>query len=173
MSRGFLVLTLWALIAGCSEDHDDIRRWMQEASRDLKGKVQPLPEIKSYPLASYEAGELIDPFQPSKIEPDKKPSGALMPDLNRPKEPLEAYPLESLTMVGTLAMDNMTHALVQADKTLHRVKIGNYMGQNFGMIVDITESEVVLKELVQEGSGGYVERTSALQLQETREAKGK
>ena len=86
--------------------------------------------------------------------------------MDRRREPLEAYPLESLKMVGTLTKGKMVHALVQADKNLHQVKIGNYMGQNFGIITDINENEVKLKELVPDSLGDYMERTSTLQLQE-------
>lgn len=159
------------LLLGCSEENQDIKQWMQEATRGLKGGVKPLPEIKPFPVASYEGGNLIDPFRPSKIEPEKKPGTGIMPDFNRRKEPLESYPLESLQMVGTLVMGKMNHAVIRADKTLHQVKIGNYMGQNFGMVTNITETEVVLKELVQDPTGEYVERTSKLQLQEKQETK--
>jgi type IV pilus assembly protein PilP len=98
--------------------------------------------------------------------PNARRGGGIKPDLERRKEPLEAYPLESLKMVGTLMKGKMVHALVQADKTLHQVKIGNYMGQNFGIITDINDSEVKLKELVPDSLGDYAERTSTLQLQE-------
>lgn len=132
-----------------------------------QGQDPPLPEVKIFPVAAYEAGDLLDPYNASKIEPERKAgSGGIKPDLERRKEPLEAYPLESLKMVGTLMKGKMVHALVQADKTLHQVKIGNYMGQNFGIITDINDSEIKLKELVPDSLGDYAERTSTLQLQE-------
>ena len=90
----------------------------------------------------------------------------MKPDLDRRKEPLEAFPLESLKMVGVLQKDKMIHAIIQAGKAVHQVKIGNYMGQNFGIITNITESEIQLRELVQDAVGDWVERTSSLQLQE-------
>ncbi len=126
-----------------------------------------MPEIKSFPTVAYEASDLVEPYNASKIEPERKAGGGgIKPDLDRRKEPLEAYPLESLKMVGTLTKGKMVHALVQADKNLHQVKIGNYMGQNFGIITDINETEVQLKELVPDSLGDYAERTSTLQLQE-------
>jgi len=140
---------------------------MKESTKDFKGKIPPLPEIKSFPAVAYDAPDLVDPFNSGKIEPEKKASGGgLKPDFERRKEPLEAYPLESLKMVGTLVKGKMTHALVQADKTLHQVKIGNYMGQNFGIIIEISETEIKLKELVPDSLGDYAERTSILQLQD-------
>lgn len=156
------------VLAGCGgEDHQDLRQWMKESTKDFKGKIPPLPEIRSFPAVAYEASDLVEPYNASKIEPERKAGGGgIKPDLDRRKEPLEAYPLESLKMVGTLTKGKMVHALVQADKNLHQVKIGNYMGQNFGIITDINETEVQLKELVPDSLGDYAERTSTLQLQE-------
>lgn len=167
MRRVALLVACLALTACGGEEHQDLRQWMKDSTKDLKGKIPPLPEVKSFPVAAYEAGDLLDPYNALKIEPERKAgSGGIKPDLDRRKEPLEAYPLESLKMVGTLMKGKMVHALVQADKTLHQVKIGNYMGQNFGIITDINDSEIKLKELVPDSLGDYAERTSTLQLQE-------
>ncbi len=171
-SRILLPLSLMAglLLSACGiDEHQDLKQWMQESSKDIKGKVLPLPEIKPFPIVSYETSDLLDPFNPSKIEPDKKANvggGGIKPDLNRFKQPLEAFPLESLKMVGLLKQGKMKNAIILADKTVYMVKIGNYMGQNFGMVVDITDAEVQLKELVQDSSGDWVERSNTLQLQE-------
>jgi len=167
MRRAAIFLACLGL-AGCGgEEHQDLRQWMKESTKDFKGKIPPLPEIKSFPAVAYDALDIVDPFNAGKIEPEKKASGGgLKPDFERRKEPLEAYPLESLKMVGILVMGKMTHALVQADKTLHQVKIGNYMGQNFGIITEISETEIKLKELVPDSLGDYAERTSTLQLQD-------
>lgn len=169
--KRILYIVLCAGLAACGgEEHEDLRQWMKEATKDLKGRVPPLPEIKPYPIIGYGAGEVVDPFRPSKIEPEKKAGGGgIQPDLNRRKEPLEAYPLESLKMVGTLMKGKMVHALIQADKNIHQVKIGNYMGQNFGIVTNINESDLVLRELVADSLGEYSERTSVLQLQEKQE----
>lgn len=174
MRRTAIFLACLGLTACGGEEHQDLRQWMKESTKDFKGKIPPLPEIKSFPVVAYEPGDLLDPYNVSKIEPERKAGGgALKPDLDRRKEPLEAYPLESLKMVGALIKGKMVHALIQADKNLHQVKIGNYLGQNFGIITDITETEVKLKELVPDSLGDYMERTSTLQLQEKQQPEGR
>lgn len=155
------------LVAGCGgESHQDLRAWMQEQGKGVKGKLDPLPQVKPYEPFAYNAFDLADPFKPRKIEPVRGGS-KLAPDLNRRKEPLEAYPLESLQMVGTLQRGKNTYALVRTtDKDVYQVRIGNYMGQNFGVIIAIGDGDIRLKELVQDGSGDWTERTSTLQLAE-------
>lgn len=95
----------------------------------------------------------------------------MRPNLDRRREPLEAYPLESLKMVGVLMQNKVVHALVQVDKSLYQVKVGNYMGQDFGVVTAISESEVTLRELVEDMNGDWVERTSSLLLQERPEGR--
>jgi len=155
------------LVAGCGgESHQDLRAWMQEQGKGARGKLDPLPQVKPYEPFAYNAFDLPDPFKPRKIEPVKS-GGTLAPDLNRRKEPLEAFPLESLQMVGTMQRGPSTFALVRTtDKDIYQVRIGNYLGQNFGVIVGITDNEIRLKELVQDGSGDWTERSSTLQLAE-------
>lgn len=167
MRRAAIFMACLGLAACGGEEHQDLRQWMKESTKDFKGKIPPLPAIKQFPSLAYEAADLADPYSAAKIEPERKlGGGGIKPDLDRRKEPLESYPLESLKMVGTLMRGKMTHALIQADRNLHQVKIGNYMGQNFGIITDINETEVKLKELVPDSLGDYTERTSTLQLQE-------
>jgi len=158
------------LVVGCGgESHQDLRAWMQEQGKGAKGKLDPLPQVKPYEPFTYNAFDLPDPFKPRKIEPVKS-GGMLAPDLNRRKEPLEAFPLESLQMVGTLQRGRTTFALVRTtDKDIYQVRIGNYLGQNFGVIIGISDSEIHLKELVQDGSGDWTERSSTLQLAEATE----
>jgi len=153
------------LIAGCGgESHQDLREWMQEQGKGAKGKLDQLPQVKPYEPFAYNAFDLPDPFKPRKIEPVKGGSN-LAPDLTRRKEPLEAYPLESLQMVGTMQRGRATYALVRTtEKDIYQVKVGNYIGQNFGVIVGITDNEIRLKELVQDGTGDWTERSSTLQL---------
>ena len=155
------------LVAGCGgESHQDLRAWMQEQGKGVKGKLDPLPQVKPYEPFAYNAFDLPDPFKPRKIEPLKGGS-KLAPDLSRRKEPLEAFPLESLQMVGTLQRGKSTYALVRTtDKDIYQIKIGNYMGQNFGVVVEITDGEIRLKELVQDGAGDWTERSSTIQLAE-------
>jgi type IV pilus assembly protein PilP len=127
-----------------------------------------LPEVKPYDPVPYTAFDLVDPFTPRKVEPPKPAGGGgLQPDFNRRKEPLEAYPLENLKMVGVLQQHRIAHALIKApDNNVYRVRAGNYLGQNFGRIVNVTESTVVLKEVVQDSGGSWEEKEQTLQLQE-------
>lgn len=161
------------LLAGCgSEEFGDLKEELKELSKDMRGKVAPLPVVKPYEPVPYEAESLADPFGPAKIEIATRASGAagnskLKPDESRPKEPLEAFPLDSLRMVGTLTQNKTTFALVRADASLYRVKVGNYLGQNFGLITAVTDGEIKLRELVQDGAGDWAERESSLQMQET------
>jgi type IV pilus assembly protein PilP len=171
--KKFAILAAVLLLAGCSgEEQQELKQWERDQSKGLKGHVAPLPAVKAYTPFDYAANELTDPFKPSKIEPDAgrqaqgPKGGGKMPDFNRKKEPLEAFPLESLKMVGTLEQNKTTYALIRADANLYRVAPGNYLGTNFGKITDISESEVKVKELVQDAGGDWTERTSSLQLSE-------
>jgi len=160
-----------ALAACGGEPYGDLKQELAQLTKDLRGKVDPLPQVKPYEPVPYKAFEETDPFKASRI--DVVATGAAMagasgikPDLNRPKEALEAFPIETLRMVGTLQQDKQTYGLVKAGANLFRVKKGNYMGLNFGVITAIDESEIKLKELVQDGSGDWIERVSSLQLVE-------
>ena len=165
--KRWLALSFGACVAlaGCGgESHQDLRAWMADQGKGARGRVDPLPEIKPYEPFAYNAFDLPDPFKPRKIEPTKGGS-KLAPDLARRREPLESYPLESLNMVGTLSRDKATFALVRTpDRDVYQVTQGNYLGQNFGVILGITDSEIRLKELVQDGAGDWTERTGTLQL---------
>ena len=132
----------------------------------MKPRIKPLPEVKPYVALQYNAdGKLSDPFRARKAS---NKSSVLQPNMSRPKEPMEAYPLESIKYVGQLSKSKLTFALLKTpDNGVQQVKVGNYVGQNFGMVTKITESEVVLKEIVQdELSGDWIERISNLELQE-------
>lgn len=171
------VLAIVVLSACSNGGHEDIKLWMEESSRDLKGVIPPLPELKPFPVVSYDAADKIDPFNALRIDPERKESGgAGKPDFDRPKEQLEGYPLESISFIGVVnkTRNNAKHAVVQVDGVVYQVGKGNYMGQNFGRIVDITNSEIVLKEIVQDPSGqtsDWVERQMTLQLQEGSQGK--
>jgi type IV pilus assembly protein PilP len=166
--RTIAVVLLGVVLSACSGggDHEDLRQWMNEASKDIKGRIPPLPQVKPYEAVAYDAGNLIDPFKPSKIGVEQKKSGGggMRPDMDRPREPLESYPLESLKYTGVMTRKNVSYAIVQADSSLYQVRIGNYMGQNFGVITRVSESEISLKELIQDSTGDWVERESALLL---------
>jgi type IV pilus assembly protein PilP len=162
-----VALMCLVLVACTGGDNQDLRQWMSEAGKDIKGKIPPLPEVKPYEPVAYDAGNLLDPFKPAKIGPEQKKNagGGVQPDMDRPREPLEAYPLESLKYVGVMTKKNVSYAIVQVDSALYQVRVGNYMGQNFGVITKVAESEVTLKELTQDSAGDWVEKTSALLLQ--------
>ncbi|HRP97756.1 MAG TPA: pilus assembly protein PilP [Rhodocyclaceae bacterium] len=164
-ARALLALACALAMTACTSEQDDLRAWMAQQERGLKGGVKPLPEIKPFPVVDYDAEGLIEPFAGSRIEPEPR-SSVGGPDLNRPREPLEAYPLESLAMVGVLMQEDRIHGLVKVDQTLHQVRVGNYMGQNHGVVTQIGDGEIAIKELVEDINGDWVERTSRLLLQE-------
>jgi len=161
------ILVLGALLTACGgEEGDDLDQYMRDATKDIKPKVKPLPEVKPYTALQYNAdGTLVDPFRARKAT---NKSSALQPNLNRPKEPMEAYPLESLKYVGMLSKNKLTYALLKTpDNVVQQVKVGNYVGQNYGRITQITDRDVMLNEIVQdELSGEWIERASSLALQE-------
>jgi type IV pilus assembly protein PilP len=165
--------TALALAACSGEPHGDLREFVKQSENLPHGRVAPLPEVKPYEPFTYSAYDIIDPFRPRKIEPPRTAgAGGIAPDLNRRREPLEAYPLESLRMVGTLEQKKQMHALVRApDGGLHRVRNGNYLGQNFGRIVGISETGIKLREITQDSTGNWEEKEQVLLLQEESEAK--
>jgi type IV pilus assembly protein PilP len=167
MKRLLIPLALAAL-AGCSSEIDDLKSFVRDSDKGLPRKVEPLPAVKPFEPFAYEGFDLPDPFKPRKLAgpSDKKNDVRVEEQINRRKEPLEAFPLEQLKMVGTLSQANDVYALVRADKTLYRVKKGNYMGQNFGLITEVTDTEIKLKEIVQDSAGDWTERQSVLPLLE-------
>lgn len=161
------VLVSCVLLSGCSgDDHQDLKSWMDSEAKGMQGRIQPLPKLMEFPVVDYDVMALVDPFQAVRLEPEKRSGAANQPDRNRRREPLEAYPLETLKMVGMMMMNGKPVALVQADRTVHQVKAGNYLGQNFGVVTKITENDLTLKELVEDANGDWVERFSTMQLQE-------
>ena len=166
-SRAFLVVAIGAALAGCGgPNHQDLRAWMADQGKGARGKLDPVPQIKPYEPFAYNAFDLPDPFKPRKIEPPKGGS-KLAPDLARRREPLESFPLESLTMVGTLEKNKAMYALIRTpEKDVYQVRAGNHLGQDFGVITGISETDIRLRELVQDGGGDWTERTSSLQLQQ-------
>jgi type IV pilus assembly protein PilP len=144
---------------------DDLRSFVDEAGKDMQGKIEPLPEVKAYEPFTYNAFDLPDPFKPRKLSTGG--GGGMQPDLTRPKEPLEAFSLETLKMVGAMSQKGAVHAVIKTpDNAIYHVKKGNYAGQNFGLITQISDSEVTLREIVQDSAGDWAERTSTLVLQE-------
>jgi type IV pilus assembly protein PilP len=171
--KRLILLAGVALLAACGgEEQGELRQELANMTKDLRGKVDPLPQVRSYEPVPYKGESMLDPFVPGRIVVSQAAGtgagggGGVQPDLNRPKEPLEAYPLEAMQMVGTLAQNKDTYALVRAGTSLFRVKKGNYMGQNFGVITAIDEGQISLKEVVQDSGGDWVERSTTLQMSE-------
>ncbi|MBI1904805.1 MAG: pilus assembly protein PilP [Rhodocyclales bacterium] len=164
-----LMISGCLILAACSDDQEDIQAWMADQEKGMVGAVKPLPEMKTFPVVSYDAEGLVDPFAASRIAPAARAQTTGGPDYTRRREPLEAYPLESLSMVGVLMQGDIVQALISVDNVLHQVRAGNYMGQDFGVVTGITETEVALKELVEDTNGDWVERTRTLLLREQQE----
>ena len=175
MKNLLAIAAVAAALAACGgSEHADIKKWMNDETKNLKGQVGKIDEPKKFSAFRYESDKAIDPFNNAKIAlvaESKKGAAAgsgLKPDFDRPKEVLEAFPLENISMVGMMKQKTAFFGIVKAETNLHRVKVGNYMGQSFGIITSITETEITLKELVQDGGGDWIERVSTLQLQEVR-----
>lgn len=166
---------LAGLLAGClGGGSADIQQWMNEQKAQVRPKVAPLPEPKKFTPQAYRPVEQMDPFSNEKLtqalkqDTTKATANAALvaPELNRRKEPLEAIPLDAMRMVGSLNKAGQLVALVQINNLLYQVKPGNYMGQNYGRVMRITETEMTLREIVQDAAGEWIERPTALQLQE-------
>jgi type IV pilus assembly protein PilP len=170
--RTLVVMAGVVLLAACGgEEQGELRQELAGMTKDLRGKVDPLPQVRSYEPVPYKGESMVDPFVPGRIVVAQAASagsggGGVQPDLNRPKEPLEAFPLEAMQMVGTLAQNKDMYALVRAGNNLFRVKKGNYMGPNFGVITAIDEGQISLKEVVQDSGGDWVERSTTVQMSE-------
>ncbi|HTH80826.1 MAG TPA: pilus assembly protein PilP [Ramlibacter sp.] len=173
--RLLLPLIAGAVLAGCgASGQDEIEQWMRDERAATKPHVQPIPEPKKFTPQAYTEEGATDPFSNVKLTQALKrestqssASAALVaPELARRKEPLEAYPLDSMKMVGSLIKEGQPVALLRVDNLLYQVKPGNYLGQNYGKIVKVSETEVVLREIVQDATGEWTERTTTLQLQE-------
>lgn len=163
----YLVLAS-VLLAGCGgEEFQDLRDFVKDAGKDMRGKIEPPPEVKPYePFVYDNEANLPSPFQPRKPELSAGGrSGINQPDMDRPKEALEEFPLEGLKMVGYLYQHNVGYAVIRApDGKLHRVKAGNYVGMNFGLIEEVTDTEARIREMVQDSAGDWTERESSLLL---------
>ena len=160
--RQLLVVTAAAaMLAACSGD-DDLHQYVAEVKARKSTKIDPIPQIKQYEAFTYVAGDRREPFTPTLPE-SARGSDAVRPDMNRNREPLEEFPLDSLKLAGIIDYNKVHYAMIKApDGIIHRVTVGNYMGQNFGKITKITESEVSLDEIVPDGFGGFKEQPASL-----------
>lgn len=163
-----LVSTLW--LSGCGQDDStELRDWMESVKKETRLVVPKLSPPKTYMPVPYEVKADIDPFNPEKLMAVlarmKDNGGRLKPNMDRPREELESFPLDTLKMVGIIEKNGLKLALIQSDKKVYQAKLGGYIGQNFGLIVKISEAEVQIKETVQDAAGDWVEREAKLELQ--------
>jgi type IV pilus assembly protein PilP len=166
-SRRLLLLGLaGAALAGCSGGMNDLRAYIDEVKARPGGRIEPLPQIQPAPTFLYEPGNRRSPFVPDAPERARSgPNSVQGPDPNRPREFLEQFPLDTMHMVGTLTVGGGTFGLLQtADGLIHRVSVGNHIGQNYGRIMSISESEISLVEVIPDGLGGYIERPASIAL---------
>jgi type IV pilus assembly protein PilP len=170
-----LLVLLPALLVGCvSSREDDIRAWMVQERNQTKPRVAPITPPKQFIPEPYTNATAIEPFSNLKLTQALKrdsaqasSNGALVaPELARRKEPLEAYPLDAMLLVGSIIKAGQPVALVKVDNLLYQVKPGNYLGLNYGRVSKISETEVTLREIVQDAVGEWIERVATLQLQE-------
>lgn len=176
MRLAWLSLAGAVVLSACgSSRNEELQQWMAEQRAATKPQVQPIAEPKRFTPQAYTQDAAVEPFSNQKLaqalkrdmQQSTSPSAALVaPELNRRKEPLEAFPLDAMTMVGSLAKQGQPVALIKVDNLLYQVRPGNYLGQNYGRITKVGEAEVVLRELVQDAAGEWIERTATLQLQE-------
>lgn len=166
-----LAAALAALIAGCGgSDMSDLERYVAEVKSRKSSDIDPIPDIRPYTPYTYRPGDRREPFTPmlpSSEREEGESATAIRPDTNRPRETLEQYPLDSLRMKGTLSAGGALYALIRdPEGIVHRVTLGNHMGQNYGKITAITPSEVQLIEIVPDGLGGYMKRSADIALSE-------
>ena len=171
----FWVASSIVILTGCgASTEDDIRQWMLEERNQTRPQVKPLSAPKQFTPESYTNTAAIEPFSNLKLTQALKrdssqvaANGALVaPELARRKEPLEAFPLDAMSLVGSVVKAGQPVALVKVDSLLYQVKLGNYLGQNYGRVTKVNETEVVLREIVQDAVGEWVERVATLQLKE-------
>jgi type IV pilus assembly protein PilP len=173
--KRILFVALCGALSACSGgDHDDLKQWMAENTKDMRGNVPKLPEVMPYEPVPYDVEGLLEPFKPNKIEPESKykqaagKGGAFQPDFEAREmrnSLLEKYPIESLKMIGYLNVNNRPMAAIQVDDKVKQVKVGDYIGLDFGMVTRVTDKEVELRELIQDSAGDWSERKSSLILQ--------
>lgn len=169
-----LLGVLLALAACSSSSDDELRQWMTEQKSQTRPKINPISEPKQFKPESYTQVTEVEPFSNQKLTQALKRDSAqtevnaalIAPELARRKEALEAFPLDAMALVGSLNKSNQPVALVKVDNLLYQVRQGNYLGQNYGRVMKISETEITLREIVQDAVGEWIERTATLQLQE-------
>lgn len=168
-------VALMVVLGGCgSSDQDELQKWMTDQRAQTKPNVQPIPAPKKFAPQAYTQEAATDPFSNQKLTQALKRDSAqvsanaalVLPELSRRKEPLESFPLDAMTMVGSLLKTGKPVALIKIDNLLYQVHPGNYLGQNYGRITKVGETDLSLREIVQDAGGEWIERIATLQLQE-------
>jgi type IV pilus assembly protein PilP len=171
---------LWVLIPACvlggcaDSSQEELQQWANEQRNQTKPRITPIPEPKKFSPQAYIQDAAGEPFSSQRLtqalrqQSTSATSNAALvaPELNRRKEPLESVPLDGISMVGSLNKSGQLVALIKVDNLLYQVRPGNYLGQNYGRITKVSETEVTLREIVQDAAGEWIERAAALQLQE-------
>jgi type IV pilus assembly protein PilP len=173
MNKATLTMLAGALLlAGCGDsDVREVRDWMAQVQRDTRPSVKKLAAPKDFIPYAYDQKEAVDPFNQTKLlgelakaaESSNNPN---RPDMNRPKELLETFPLDTMKMVGAIQTGGVTYGLVQIDKNVYKVKTGMRVGQNYGLVTRVAENAIDIREVVQDAGGDWVDRMSRLELQE-------
>jgi len=171
ITGALLALSALALLAACSAETEELQQWMDQQRREAKPNVTPVQAPTKFNPEPYTMAQAVEPFSTQKLsvalkQEARQPNSVLAAELNRRKEPLEAYPLDSMSMVGSVAKQGRPFALLRVDNLLYQVKVGDYLGQNYGRITGIAETEIALREVVQDAAGEWTERPATLQLQE-------
>ena len=172
--RLMLPIAAAALAVGCAPSNEtELRQWMAEVRQQVRPVTNPVAPPKEFAPFAYESGGMIDPFDPQKVitavarqQQVRATASTIRPDMERRREALEAFPLDQIKMVGTMRQNNVNVALLNSGGATHMVRVGNYVGQNFGLVTRISEAEVQIKEIVQDAAGEWVERPAKLELQE-------
>jgi type IV pilus assembly protein PilP len=175
LRRIALVMVCVSALWGCAgSDQDELVQWMAEQRNATRPRIKPIPEPKNFAPQAYNQEASTDPFSNQKLTQALRResaaastnAGLIAPELARRKEPLEAFPLDVMSMTGSLNRSGQVVALIMVDRLLYQVRTGGYLGQNYGLITKITETEVALREIVQDAAGEWIERAVTLQLQE-------
>jgi type IV pilus assembly protein PilP len=174
-------LLVMAALASClgltacgSSEQEELQQWMAAQRSMTRSRIDPLPEPTKFSPQAYTQEGAVEPFSAQKLAQALKRDASqvtanaalIAPELSRRKEPLEAMPLDAVMMVGSLLKQGKPVALVRVDNLLYQVRVGNYLGQNYGRITKISETELAMREIVQDAAGEWLERTATLQLQE-------
>jgi type IV pilus assembly protein PilP len=164
-------VTLLLTLSACGGEQGELQAWMDQERQQVKPNVQQLSPPQKFNPQAYAGMDGVEPFSTQKLtgaikQEARQPNSAVAAELNRRKEPLEAYPLDSMTMVGSVNKNGRPYALLKVENLLYQVKAGDYIGQNYGKILTISETEISLREIVQDAAGEWIERPTTLQLQE-------